>query len=559
MSISLYLSFLCNSCALEGGSGLEFVSCGEDGSVNVWAGSDRVQSMPHPTTVWTALPLSNGAFITACHDGWLRIFSKDHPQAQEAIIQQLNFAFVQEVIDAQRARKQGPSSEEISKAAKWEQRGNHPGRKEDDVMVFNKDGALIAAQWNSGSWIIIGEVTGSGDTGEINGVWYDHVMPVEIDTSTGPRSLKLGYNNAENPFVAAQRFIDANGLGQYYLQQIADWIQQRAGSGNVPTIGGPSTGGSGGFSSVSVPSAGTPASSIPRAPISAPSSSLTCQVDGYIVYDDQPNKEKLMAKVRELNALNTGTVILSETDLQLLESVLMTISETRRYHSSAISPTEVTAVLKLGSWSRDKLFVFYDLMRLIEQHPHGMESFCAATAFSQVFAQAIDIAKNTPVSDGTMTNTLLTITKFATNALKSDVIRSATVARGGILNELIPAVSMLVGHGNKMVRQGAVSALFNFAAAGYIYKNITVGQEAGQRALQAAVHLIKFETESEVVLYRASQVVQTFLATQAIDVRQVLLSSDCIGSCRAALGAWQSKSKEVTSKSLQEIITELNR
>ena len=51
-------------------------------------------------------------------------------------------------------------------------------------MVFNKSSKMIAAQMSNGSWIEIGEVTGnaknSSDSGDVHGVTYDHVMPVEI-------------------------------------------------------------------------------------------------------------------------------------------------------------------------------------------------------------------------------------------------------------------------------------------------------------------------------------------------------------------------------------------
>ena len=69
---------------------------------------------------------------------------------------------------------------------------------------------MIAAQWNNGSWVIIGEVTGSGDGGNVDGVYYDHVMPVEIETPSGLKTLQLGHNNGENSFVAAQRYININ-------------------------------------------------------------------------------------------------------------------------------------------------------------------------------------------------------------------------------------------------------------------------------------------------------------------------------------------------------------
>jgi hypothetical protein len=104
------------------------------------------------------------------------------------------------------------------------------------VCVFNKEGSLVAAQWISGAWVIVGTVTSTGDGGHINDVWYDHIMPVEIEGPTGVRNLRLGHNNGENPFTAAQRFIDQNELQQSYLGQIADWITARAGQ-TMPTIG----------------------------------------------------------------------------------------------------------------------------------------------------------------------------------------------------------------------------------------------------------------------------------------------------------------------------------
>jgi phospholipase A-2-activating protein len=52
----------------------------------------------------------------------------------------------------------------------------------------------------------------------VGGEFFDHVLPVEMETQRGLRSLNLGYNNGENPFVAAQRFMNQNELGQNYLQ-----------------------------------------------------------------------------------------------------------------------------------------------------------------------------------------------------------------------------------------------------------------------------------------------------------------------------------------------------
>merc|ERR1719223_617861 len=110
----------------------------------------------------------------------------------------------------------------------------------------------------SGAWVVIGEVMGTGEGGEINGVHFDHVMPVEIEPPNGLASLKLGHNNGENPFMAAQRFINDNNLDMSYTSQIADWITARSGQ-EAPTLG---TGGmdvspNGGGASASAPTVPT--------------------------------------------------------------------------------------------------------------------------------------------------------------------------------------------------------------------------------------------------------------------------------------------------------------
>ena len=236
------------SCALYNQeNSLDYVSCGEDGSCHCWSGTELIQSIPHPGTVWTALGLpavsstttNNNSFLTGCQDGQLRLFTPATVIYQsQPMIQSLNTIFESEVQQSILSQQQGPSAEEIAKAPLWENRSQYLANKEENhVMVFNQQNQLIAAQLVSGSWVVIGTVTGKGDGGEINGIQYDHVMPVEIETATGLQHLQLGYNNLENPFDAAQRFMNQNNLSQYYLQQIADWIQRHAGNQQAPTLG----------------------------------------------------------------------------------------------------------------------------------------------------------------------------------------------------------------------------------------------------------------------------------------------------------------------------------
>ena len=78
---------------------------------------------------------------------------------------------------------QGPSDEEVKQLPDWSFNASKRGKKEGDVQMFKKDGKAIAAQWSEASetWIEVGEVVGSRDQGEVEGVSYDYVIPIEIE------------------------------------------------------------------------------------------------------------------------------------------------------------------------------------------------------------------------------------------------------------------------------------------------------------------------------------------------------------------------------------------
>lgn len=74
------------------------------------------------------------------------------------------------------------------------------------------------------------QVMGSSEGGMVDGESFDKVYPIEVEGQAGSvRKLEIGYNNGENPFVAAQRFLDKNQLPQSYLGQIVDYVTKRAG------------------------------------------------------------------------------------------------------------------------------------------------------------------------------------------------------------------------------------------------------------------------------------------------------------------------------------------
>ena len=223
-------------------SPLSFVSIGEDASCIVWSNGNALQSIPHPCSLWCVTALPNGDFLTGGHDGIVRIFSQDSSRTSSelSLAHQLNFE--SEVAEALRRKKSGPSEEDLAKAPKWELASSKPGTSEGQVGVFNKSGRLIAAQWSSASsiWVEMGEVVGApdGKKEEVFGVPYDIVLPCEMEVpSGGVQTLKIGYNNGENPFLAASRFIEQNNLNQSFVNEVADWIIQRTGQQQqTPTL-----------------------------------------------------------------------------------------------------------------------------------------------------------------------------------------------------------------------------------------------------------------------------------------------------------------------------------
>ena len=61
----------------------------------------------------------------------------------------------------------------------------------------------------------MGEVMGTRDSGMVDGVWYGHVLDIELEQpGLGMQKFKVGHNDGDNPYTTAHNFIAKHGLDQ---------------------------------------------------------------------------------------------------------------------------------------------------------------------------------------------------------------------------------------------------------------------------------------------------------------------------------------------------------
>jgi phospholipase A-2-activating protein len=418
------------------------IASAEDGHVVFWSLQDEylAQTILHPTTVWNVVPLPNGDVATCCDDGQVRVFTRATERVADVAEQE---AFRQLVNQAH--TKTGPSSEEIAKLPKWEQQAQHRGTSEGQVQVFQKNGIAIAAQWSraSSTWIEVGQVVGSqgndsSGSGMIDGVHYDHVLPIEVQTGGGVAQLRVGYNIGENTFVAAQRFLDAHQLPQYHLAQIADYIQQRVGTA-PPTIG-------------SAGSAGPAFNTMPRATTGTP----------LVSYQHLPIA---YAKTFDLTAA-TATTTLSKIQTKLeeslsddsqraaLASLVAVLGATQRYHVSHVTLQHWQFLQHcLQTLPLSLAFPALDLARMAVRHPDGVQYNA-----SSLVVTACEIDQS---SFGTLSGPAAVAIPMLTLRLAANVLAANPTCLSSDRELLLACAARHVQSENKNVRLSVATFLYN--------------------------------------------------------------------------------------------------
>ena len=359
------------------------------------------------------------------------------------------------------------------------------------------------------------EHKGNGDGGSINGEWYDHIFPVEIETPSGLKTLKLGHNNAENPFNAAQRFIDQNQLHQSYIGEIVEWITSRSGQ-SMPTIG----------QDASQQSNNLPTTT--SAPTVVAKKLFSYETKAIAYYDDIPASTKLFAKLIEFNELVDSEVKLSQADIEDLESVMKVIRETSRYHVSVISETQVRCLVRpvLG-WTAEYCFPLFDILRIICIHPMGAEAISKLRDVGRVAERALFILSEQSHSSSASYPTCLTASRFLCNVMRSDTLRSKVFSTATLLSSYISMVdaststSTIYLQLNKLIRVSISRILTNFTSPKAI---ILLSEAQIQVLLGASQRILASERESAEVMFNALQAIGTILVSSSRPIAS--LSSD---------------------------------
>lgn len=280
----------------------------------------------------------------------------------------------------------------------------------------------------------------------VNGVNYDHVMPVEMETAGGVMTLQLGYNNGENPFLAAQRFINENSLPQYHLKQIAEWIQSKAGK-QTPTIGGSSS-----------------SSSSAAAAVAPPTNTFAYGTQVYQSFADAPSgfASKVMPKVEAFNETQQVGQ-LNAAELSELRVLLTVLEDSANYHSSKVTNLQFNIIKKiLTSWELDKQFPAFDVLRLLALHASGSEVLAGLSGINLIdvlgrVRNLLAYQQQAPPAS------VLTASRFLANALGNHSLRKLLFTNGANFYQILDLLLVYTTSDSNPIKTALSTLLLNTA------------------------------------------------------------------------------------------------
>ncbi|EGN95604.1 hypothetical protein SERLA73DRAFT_95149 [Serpula lacrymans var. lacrymans S7.3] len=526
-SLSGHTSFVYSLSVLPSG---DIVSGGEDRTVRVWRDGECTQTIVHPAiSVWAVSTMSNGDIVSGCSDGVVRVFSESEDRwvgAEDMKIYEDQVASQalpsQQVGDVKKTDLPGPEAL------------NSPGKKSGEVKMIKNGDIVEAHQWDSssGTWQKIGDVVdavGSGRKQLHEGKEYDYVFDVDIQDGVPP--LKLPFDVTDNPYAAAQRFLERNELSLNYIDEVVRFIEKNTAGVNLGSGGNeyvdPYTGASRYQGSAApVPTAAPPSSYMdpftgasrysgaPEPSVHVPAPPPSLPVPNIIPFTKfvsfkQANVSAMQMKLYQFDEALRHEI--STASLAMYPEEHMMIDEAFTYLSQAISsPTRpssalgsphVEAIIQiLDRWPASQRFPVMDLSRLVTAFcanaaaaPGGRERFfeclCKASDWT-------DVQRTKPFSKAQEINMLLLFRTLA-NAFQE----GTPIADGRWVPQVFEALSQApYNFLTKPQRVALATILFNFSCA---YLQTPVATTVRTQHLSLILQLLRSGNNDSEVVYRS--------------------------------------------------------
>lgn len=498
----------------------QFISGGEDNALRICKLDEiegqltSVQTIMHPGTVWSVAASTADFIVTGCSDGIARVFTCDEDKvADNDMIE----AF-EKAVSVRQVSSKIIGGVDVSKLPDASTALAAPGKKDgENKLVRTAQGKAEVMMWSESDqrWTKVGDVVdgpdgGSSQTdGTILGKHYDFVFEVEV--GEGGKKEKLGFNRGENPYTAAQRFIDDNELDQEFLDQIAQFIEQQvpadAIAGGEGTLSDPLTGGS-----RYVPRSGSAARSgnggdpltggsryVPKSSGGSnaalpPPRKLLPYRDGIVSYKSSEQLEKIQAKLVEINTELTKEG--SDKALNLDEGTvfgtrLMEKLKARGGQEIIWEDKECDVVEKLMKWPTSKVFAALDVARLVIASASG-----GAYLFGKRNGVILDDVLGHLRSAEANVAVYIMGCRFLCNLFGNRVVGSVMRSRMG---EILRAALSAGRSGNRRARETFACLLINYAV---MLHDANASVDERMEIVRACVGIVTGGERDEEVLYR---------------------------------------------------------
>lgn len=491
----------------------------EDATARVWDGSHCVSVLRHPGCVWACAWLPDGDLATACADGVVRLWTRrgsgrEAPAEEREALAAALAARDEEQAAAAAGGGGGGAGASASASASALPAGlklsdpsilSQPGRPGQNAVVRDPaTGAAAVFEFDApaGEWTKLGDVVGGADGGDTvaggSSKWHagrqwDHVF--DVDVADGAPPLKLPYNDGENPYDAADRFLEREQLPQAYRQQVVEHIIActggKAGEAvNVSVNVDPFTGGGayvpgtamapgGGFAGAAATAAAAGAGSVTgggadpftgTAASAAPAAAAPAPQRAYVLFDAQPRAEAVAAKARDLAAAAAAApppLLSASDDVEALVAVAVASAAAASFQIPAASLALLDRML--DTWPASALFPVLDIARLVALSEQGSSALAASASASSVSApstlRGLSRALAAALAEDSPAPAKVTAARLVANAVRHPQLRALVTARAAELAGLLaPVIAVAAAAGDSGAAVVATAAASSAAA-----------------------------------------------------------------------------------------------